>query len=348
VHILGQGCFYRAAQQSSMPKSKPKSAFDQVSVEETICVKGGRLKEPALVPYIEVETPNAIQRYVHLHANHDWLNRAVTGSGRVGHPMKWARLLDEMHAEVRKLSGEGVEHPSAADAVRESFALSDSEGEAPQKKGRGAEKPAKKPRLVKRQRAEKNKTYDLTFPAKCPDANPDDASTRDALMRTVTIWYVSSRSVFLSSEDLPWAIEYMKDQHDHADVPRRTACDNRGKKKIAQGEGPDPVRSDSSDARSGDSSASATDSAKSPLSASDSQSSEASAKTPAPAFDFQKDALTVTSRSGKQRWLKPEALDIRELAKLGTGIQSLDGLPYQKLKELASLVLERWAEQPEA
>ena len=69
----------------------------------------------------------------------------------------------------------------------------------------GAARPGKKKRKANMC---KGMCIKLEFPSKCPEAHPDCETTQ-----TVTVFVESRQKIWLSIDDVPWAVEYMHEQH---------------------------------------------------------------------------------------------------------------------------------------
>ena len=290
-------------------RSEPK--FGSVSLRRQTTITGGLLKKPMAIPVMEVKVGDVTREFAHIAKGQDWLCKAVTGEHPSKRPLSRVKLVDTLSKHVFDAASGGADAVSCGtdlDATQEDpmSALELSLGE-----GIAARPNAPKQKTC-RKTPWKNTVAYITVPEKCKERFPESTSTRD-----VALWIKDKREIWLQVEHIPWAIQYMHDQFRLGGVA---------------------VLSDAV-ASPGSSSA--------PSSASDSPSSSKSdTGTPRVWWEFGSDewmAISPRPNGNQKRALKPSDVNLSEASKVMDNVDSLDGVPYSQMKDIAFKILEKWA-----
>lgn len=307
-------------EEDSKPRGKrPKSerlstllgkGFRPVSVVEVLAVQGGFLKQPEIVPVLSLDRGGEVARFISVNRDADWLCRAVSGEGRAQHPLKRVQLLEDLREQLRIVTGRAPESAVAvAEAVDPGAALEFSDDEA-----EPAPPGAKDGKPKKHSWSSVATVVAVAMPERCAEAYPEEAESR---VRQVRLYCQPGRkykNLWLHSDDLPWALEYMQAQHSLQGVPRI-------KRARAAPVGEDAVVSSSVEERF-----------TSPSKIS---------------WVFQTSSWEATALSPvgpRKRVLKPESLQLWEAQLVDEQVQLLEALERSRLKNLAYGVLEKWSE----
>ena len=305
--------------------------FQPVNVVRVTAVQGGFLKHPEIVPAMTVERGGATDCFIQLIRDADWLCRAVSGEGRGLHPLKRVELLETLRAGIAKATGRHeIEAEVAEEVVNPDEQLEFSEEE---------EDPSKLDRVPveKRRRAKREfrmaSVVALSMPARCAEAYPEEAERQ---LRDVRLYVLPGhkwKAIWIHSDDLPWALEYMHTQRALQGVPMVK------KAKVAA------LVGNAAGAASVE--AGAVEPSSVEAGAAGSSSVEAGFGSPPKiSWTFKESAWEATAFSPvgpKKRVLKLDSLQLWEAQLVDEQVQQLADLERPRLKTLAYGVMAKWA-----
>ena len=131
-----------------------------------------------------------------------WLQRLVTGT-KCNHALNETTLLEDLIQKV--INGDCSVVAGIPDATDDDALLASLDYDTPVV----AAPVAKKPKI------EKNSIVTVTMPELCPTASVRGGGST----RSVKLWYLGSRVVWLAKDDVEWAVSYMRVQLDTCGVP---------------------------------------------------------------------------------------------------------------------------------
>ena len=174
--------------------------------------------------------------FVTLSTNELWLCTATCGSGRPQTGMSRTSLITLLRGHVEKLcDGEvaldatpmdELETPDNHDPMDEITSASTTKVAPSRLKGRGVE------RTRYYGNRARNCIVTVNVPCRPPEIDPDGKQ-----MRAVRLFIVDRKTVWLSLDDVAWAIRYLFDQAQLKGVPRVAADDAGPSDDVATGRG---------------------------------------------------------------------------------------------------------------
>ena len=162
-----------------------------------VLVRGGRSAKANFMQTrkIVIEGHDAV--FAHFSNNLPWVMKCVTGQINASRAcMGRCKLSTDIFRRVHAACDSGVVAIDEPDPMN---AIDDGSTE---KKEEGKAKRSRKANMCK------GMCIKLEFPSQCLEAYPNCMSTR-----TITVFVETRCKIWLSIEDVPWAIEYMHEQH---------------------------------------------------------------------------------------------------------------------------------------
>lgn len=159
-----------------------------------VLVRGGRSSKPVSMQTRKIVIEGRDVVFAHFSQYLPWVMKCVTGQINASRAcMGRCKLPLELLRRVQAACDSG--------SVAEQDPMNDIDDGAAD----GAARPGKKKRKANMC---KGMCIKLEFPSKCPEAHPDCETTQ-----TVTVFVESRQKIWLSIDDVPWAVEYMHEQH---------------------------------------------------------------------------------------------------------------------------------------
>jgi hypothetical protein len=293
-------------EEASQHQPQGDRKWSTIHLQNQLTVRGGLLRVPMVVTTHRTMRNGEMVDYVYLSHTLDWVCRAVQDKSHGHAGLKRTNFLEQLRQ--KQCEAAGVEYDGdgsvAVAAKNDPMAALLAVGRAV-----APEPPAKKAR----RRCPTNSPVTVSMPRRCAEAYPDDVD--DTVI--VHLWLKHPKSVWMLSDHIPWALEYMKAQIDLGGVAKisRAAKDKSGKSGSSGGNASVEV----------------------PAVAEDS-----------PTWDFSSNAwdMKIHAANGTpvKRCLKPKDLTLEEAGRVSDSpVTDLKQLPYKQLKELARLAMQRWA-----
>ena len=186
-----------------------KRGFESVVLKQETTVKGGLMSKPCSLPTLMVKIGDSNMEFVQLHKRQDWMCKMVTGQGSWERPLKRVKLLDALQRKIRSaMGGEDEEADGVGSDGEDDVSKIDDPMASLAFGGEYLDQPKEKPKKSKRLLVRKDVLLRLQMPEEPPEKNP---ACRQ--MREVRAWIANPKAVWLSIEDLPWAIAFTHDQY---------------------------------------------------------------------------------------------------------------------------------------
>ena len=163
-----------------------------------VLVRGGRSAKANFMQTRKIVVEGRDVVFAHFSQYLPWVMKCVTGQINASRAcMGRCKLPMDILRRVQAACDSGIVAPSD-----EQDPMNDIDDGAAKKEVKAGKKKERKANMCK------GMCIKLEFPTKCLEAHPDCETTQ-----TITVFVESRQKIWLSIEDVPWAIEYMHEQH---------------------------------------------------------------------------------------------------------------------------------------
>ena len=198
---------------------KDLAAFRPVKLEYgKIHVSGGYVTRPMPVKSKTIDTADGqAKTFVKLASTESWLVTATTGASiRNGTSFTRTTLLEDLRDNISQLCDGSLspgDGPDDSDPMMELVEGSGASSDATAA-GKHASKYAKSQRWRYRANAAKHCVSSFDVPYTCPEVDPIGTKKR-----TVTVYVHDRKQIWLSIDDIAWAVEYLYTQNRLKGIP---------------------------------------------------------------------------------------------------------------------------------
>ena len=200
-------------QAPAMTKLKAPRKWKDVETESQLCVRGGYLSHTAVVKTKDLFLGvDGVVSFIHVSKTESWLLEAATGKIE-RHALKRAKVFDFLRDKIsdgQRKNGEDDAKPAEGEGEAEAAVAADdpmSQLDAIPQGNRRKSDALSVPKGRVRSKRGKDAPRHLDMPAREHNKHPQSTARR-----SVMVLPTSTSSIWLRKEDLPWLLEYLRDE----------------------------------------------------------------------------------------------------------------------------------------